>query len=75
MPPYRSHRTRYPELHVSIRSANPLALVAAIREELRLAGARRSEISRFTNEALAHPGDERHVLAVASRWIGRVEAA
>ena len=65
---------RYPELHVSIRSHNPLALVAAVREELRLAGARRSEIDRFTDQALARP-ESPHVLAVAQRWIGGVEAS
>jgi hypothetical protein len=65
---------RYPELHVSIRSRNPLALVAAVREELRLAGADRSDIARFTDQALAHP-DGPHVLEVAEEWIGAVEAA
>ncbi|MFQ5350647.1 MAG: hypothetical protein ACE5EG_09420 [Thermoanaerobaculia bacterium] len=65
---------RYPELRVSIRSRNPLALVAAVREELRLAGAGHGDISRFTDQALARP-DRRHVLAVAEEWIGAVEAA
>ena len=64
---------RYPELRVSIRSPNPLALVAAVREELRLAGVGHGDISRFTDQALARP-DGRHVLAVAERWIGTVEA-
>ena len=65
---------RYPELRVSIRSHNPLALVAAVREELRLAGAERDDIARFTDQALARR-DERHVVAVARRWVGVVEAA
>lgn len=64
---------RYPELHVSIRSPNPLALVAAVREELRLAGAGHDDIARFTDQALAR-GDAGHVLEVAERWIGAVEA-
>lgn len=65
---------RYPRLCVSTRSRNPLALVAAVREELRLAGAERREISRFTDEALARP-DHSHVIAVAARWVGEVDAA
>ncbi len=65
---------RYPELRVSIRSHNPLALVAAVREELRLAGARHTEIARFSDQALKYP-DAPHVLEVAQRWIGDVEAA
>ena len=65
---------RYPDLRVSTRSHNPLALVAAVREELRLAGARHAEIARFTDQALARP-DPPHVREVARRWIGSVEAA
>lgn len=34
----RRSGVRYPDLCVSLRSRNPLALVAAVREELRLAG-------------------------------------
>ena len=71
--PDRPH-PRYPQLRVSIRSHNPLALVAAVREELRLAGAERREIAHFTAQALARP-DESHVVQVARRWIGAVEAA
>ena len=71
--PDRPH-PRYPQLRVSIRSHNPLALVAAVREELRLAGARHREIARFTDEALARR-DRAHVLAVTARWIGEVDAA
>ncbi len=65
---------RYPELRVSIRSHNPMALVAAVREALRLARARHSEIDRFTDQALARP-DESHVMAVAERWVGSLEAS
>jgi hypothetical protein len=63
----------YPELSVSIQSRNPLALVAAVREELRLAGARHTEIARFTEQALAQP-DRPHVLEVATEWVGSVSA-
>jgi hypothetical protein len=70
-----THRAsaRYPERQVSIRSHNPLALVAAVREELRLAGAAHGDIARFTEQALARP-DIPHVREVAQRWIGAVEA-
>lgn len=44
---------RYPKIRVTTRSANPLALVAAVREEMRLAGVDRSEIARFSNDVLA----------------------
>jgi hypothetical protein len=71
--PSRCAPPRYPEIHVSTRSRNPLALVAAVREELRLAGAARTDITRFTDQALEHP-DRPHVLAVAERWIGDVQA-
>jgi hypothetical protein len=65
---------RYPELRVSIRSHNPLVLVAAVREELRLARAGHADIARFTDQALARP-DGPHVLEVAEEWVGTVEAA
>lgn len=65
---------RYPELHVSTRSHNPLALVAAVREELRLARAGHKDIARFTEQALERP-DAPHVREVAEEWIGAVEAA
>ena len=43
---------RYPEIRVRTRSRNPLALVAAIREELRRARAGEEEIRRFSRQAL-----------------------
>ena len=64
---------RYPELRVSIRSPNPMALVAAVREELRLAAAEHDDIARFTDQALRRP-EAPHVRAVAERWVGEVEA-
>ena len=65
---------RYPKLRVSTRSHNPLALVAAVREELRLAGAGRGDIATFTDQALAHP-NQSHVLRIATEWVGDVDAA
>ena len=44
---------RYPQIHVRTRSRNPLALVAAIRAELRRARAGDEEIRRFSRQALA----------------------
>lgn len=67
-------QARYPDLRVSIRSHNPLALVAAVREELRLAGAAHAEIARFTDQALTRR-DEAHVVAVAREWVGAIEAS
>lgn len=64
---------RYPELRVRVRSPNPLALVAAAREELRRAGADRAEIARFSDQALADPKDVVHVLDTTREWIGVVE--
>ena len=50
------HSPRYPKIRVKTRSPNPLALVAAVREEMRLAGVDRHEIARFSDEALADGG-------------------
>jgi hypothetical protein len=49
----RAIKPRYPKIHVFVRSRNPLALVAAIREELRRARAGDAEIRRFSRQALA----------------------
>lgn len=74
MAPERSDPPSFPDLRVSTRSANPLALVAAVREELRLAGADHEAITRFTDQALAEPDDAESVLEVAEKWIGVVDA-
>jgi hypothetical protein len=68
-------RPRYPKLEVAVRSANPLALVAGVREQLRRAGVRGDEIADFTEEALAQPGDLDHALEVAKSWIGSARVA
>ncbi len=65
---------RYPELHVSVRSPRPIAVVAAVRDELRRAGVRHADVARFTQQALTHPENIRHVLAVAGDWVGAVDA-
>jgi SOS response regulatory protein OraA/RecX len=44
---------RYPQIRISLRTRNPLVLVAEVRQELRRAGVDRDEIHRFSEEALA----------------------
>jgi hypothetical protein len=46
---------RYPDLQVSLRTENPLALVSATRLALRRAGMDRTEIDSFTRAALSSP--------------------
>lgn len=70
----RANEPRYPDLGVSTRSSNPLALVASVRSVLRQAGAGRAEIAGFTEEALADPRDLEHALEVARDWVGNAEA-
>jgi hypothetical protein len=55
----------YPDLQVSLRTENPLALVSATRLALRRAGKDHGEIDRFTQAALASP-DPRDL---CSRWV------
>ena len=57
----------YPELHVRLRTANPLALVSAVRLGLRRCGVDPGLIRRFTEEALASE-EPRHVRAVCEEW-------
>lgn len=59
---------RYPRISVQTDSKNPLALVAAVREALRLAHVRRSEISRFSDEALSSD-DPSEVQEVCRQWV------
>lgn len=58
---------RYPEIHVHTRSRNPLALVAAIREELRRVHAGDEEIRRFSRQAL-EVCDPARIREVCRRW-------
>ena len=71
-PPSKPHGPRYPGLRVSVRSENPLALVAATREELRLAGAQPSEIRDFSDQALSTGVDRELVRQVVEEWVGGV---
>ena len=66
---------RYPDLRVRVRSDNPLALVAATRAELRLAGVGPEEIRDFSDQALSTGVDRKLVQAVVAEWIGEVQAA
>lgn len=61
--------TRYPQIRVSLRSPNPFALVAAVREELRRAGVEKSEIELFSRQALAST-DAGRIQEVCRQWIG-----
>ena len=58
---------RYPQIRVRTRSHNPLALVAAIREELRRARAGDEEIRRFSRQAFA-VGEPRRIREVCRHW-------
>ena len=59
---------RYPKIFVEIESQNPLALVAAVREALRLAHVGRSEISEFSNKAFSTDSPQK-VTEVCKEWV------
>jgi hypothetical protein len=59
---------RYPELEVSIRSENPLALIAAVRQALRQARIDRREIGEFSDAAFREPSPDRR-RAVCRSWV------
>ena len=59
---------QYPEIRVQVESQNPLALVAAVREAMRRAQVERSEITRFSEEALGEHDDQRS-REICSRWV------
>jgi len=59
---------RYPKIWVEIESENPLALVAAVREALRLAHVRRSEISEFSDEAFSTES-AKEIAKVCKEWV------
>ncbi len=59
---------RYPKICVEIDSKNPLALVAAVREALRLAHVQRTEISEFSDEAFATDSPQ-EVAEVCKGWV------
>lgn len=60
---------RYPEIVVRTCSRNPLALVAAIRLAMRRAEVERSEIHRFSAEALRHGEDPNETRKVCRSWV------
>jgi hypothetical protein len=53
------------------RSLNPLVLVAAAREALRLSRADGEQIARFSDEAMGAMPDAEAVREVVCRWINR----
>lgn len=59
---------RYPKIRVRMRSANPLALVSAVRLELRRAGVGQAEIRRFSDEAL-EADDSGNTRKVCRSWV------
>lgn len=59
---------RYPEIHVTVRSGNPLALVAAVRQALRRAGVEKSQISSFSQEALSNE-DPGQIRQICRAWV------
>lgn len=59
---------RFPRIQVSVRSSNPLAVVAAVREEMRLADVEPETIRRFSDEALSQR-DSRRILEVCGNWV------
>ena len=59
---------RYPQIRVQTLSENPLALVAAVREELRLARVESEEIDRFSEEALSE-AREGEIRDVCRAWV------
>ena len=59
---------RYPKIRVHTDSENPLALVAAVREELRLARVEASEIDRFSDQALSESRSEA-IREICKAWV------
>lgn len=59
---------RFPGIQVSVHSRNPLAVVAAVREQMRRAALEAETIQRFSDEALSQE-DGRGILAVCDDWV------
>ena len=59
---------RYPQIQVTVQSRNPLAVVAAVREQMRLAGMDPLLIRRFSDEALSQQSDQ-HIGLVCRQWV------
>lgn len=60
--------SRYPHLRVRLRTPNSLALVAAVRHELRRAGIDADEIEKFTAQAMEIDDPDR-ARAVCGEWV------
>ena len=58
---------RYPSIRVDLRTHNPLALVAAVRDGMRRAGVAPGDIAEFSTEALA--GDPSQIRSVCASWV------
>ncbi len=59
---------RYPKIRVRTESENPFALVAAVREELRLARVAPKEIDLFSEQALSQAREEA-IREVCKAWV------
>ncbi len=59
---------RYPNIRVSLRTRNPLVLVATVRHEMRRAGIDKREIQRFSEEALGNQDPER-MEKTCRKWV------
>lgn len=59
---------RYPELSVSVSSANPLVLVSAVRYALWQAGVSHEQIGRFSRQALDQ-ASEREQRQICAHWV------
>ena len=66
--PQDSRVPLHPHVRVSTRSSNPVALIAAVRHELRRAGVDSDEIGRFSNQALS-TDDAKRRLEVCRKWV------
>lgn len=54
-------------MQLSLRTANPYLLVAAVRQELRTAGVDSKKIGEFTAEAFA--GEESQLRQTCASWV------
>ena len=68
--PDGQRRPRYPDLRIAVQSDNPLVMVAAVREELRLVGAPPDEIRDFSDQALSTGVDREIIRQVVEEWVG-----
>ncbi|MFQ5527354.1 MAG: hypothetical protein ACE5GX_13960 [Thermoanaerobaculia bacterium] len=59
---------RYPKIRVRTESENPFALVAAVREELRMARVESREIDLFSEQALSRTRGE-EIREVCKAWV------